>query len=130
MIGVCHHCDSAPSNSQRFGSICVGCAHRCSRDETKRRAHSAVSLAVARGQLPRAKELVCLDCGGPANDWDHRDYAKPLEVEPVCRSCNLLRGPALNGPNHPLTLAALYPGVWPQKRLYPCRQALSATKAV
>lgn len=28
-------------------------------------------------------------------DYDHRDYTKPLSVEPVCRSCNKLRGPAI-----------------------------------
>jgi hypothetical protein len=25
--------------------------------------------------------------------YEHRDYTKPLQVEPVCRSCNALRGP-------------------------------------
>ena len=33
-------------------------------------------------------------CGGMAEQWDHRDYNKPLDVEPVCRSCNMRRGPA------------------------------------
>jgi formylmethanofuran dehydrogenase subunit E len=43
----------------------------------------------------RYAEFPCRDCGEPSTDYDHRDYNKPLEVEPVCRSCNLLRGPAL-----------------------------------
>ena len=29
-----------------------------------------------------------------AYDYDHRDYSKPLEVDPVCRRCNQMRGPA------------------------------------
>jgi hypothetical protein len=36
----------------------------------------------------------CRDCGKRATQYDHRDYNKPLEVEPVCQSCNLLRGHA------------------------------------
>lgn len=30
-----------------------------------------------------------------ARDYDHRDYNKPLEVEPVCHSCNMKRGPGI-----------------------------------
>ncbi|MFA5633142.1 MAG: hypothetical protein WC997_16665 [Porticoccaceae bacterium] len=30
-----------------------------------------------------------------ATDYDHRDYRKPLSVEPVCRRCNLSRGYAI-----------------------------------
>lgn len=51
------------------------------------RAYKSVSAAVRAGVLPNAKTLQCVD-------WDHRDYNKPLEVAPVCRSCNKLRGRA------------------------------------
>lgn len=50
----------------------------------------------------RARRLVppfwcaCVDCGAVAEVYDHRDYSKPLDVQPVCRSCNLKRGPGLN----------------------------------
>jgi hypothetical protein len=56
---------------------------------------AAVSKAVLRGELPPVKTLACTDCGAPARDYDHRDYSKPLAVEPTCRSCNLKRGPAV-----------------------------------
>ena len=36
-----------------------------------------------------------MDCGAPARHYDHRDYNKPLEIEPVCVRCNLLRGHAI-----------------------------------
>jgi hypothetical protein len=36
----------------------------------------------------------CVDCGRQADDWEHRDYSKPLEVEAVCHGCNLSRGRA------------------------------------
>jgi hypothetical protein len=42
----------------------------------------------------RAAQLRCVDCGDWANNWEHRDYSKPLEVDPVCDSCNFKRGPA------------------------------------
>lgn len=57
-------------------------------------AHKAVQQAIRRGEIPPAKTLACVDCGEQARDYDHRDYAKKLEVQPVCRSCNKLRGPA------------------------------------
>lgn len=54
--------------------------------------HGAVSL----GLLPKLDGSVpCIDCGKPATDYDHRDYNKPLDVEPTCRSCNIKRGPAI-----------------------------------
>lgn len=47
------------------------------------------------GRLPKACFEKCLDCGSQAVDYDHRDYNFPLVVEPVCRSCNIKRGPAI-----------------------------------
>jgi hypothetical protein len=58
-------------------------------------AHAAVNLAVQTGRLRPPKDFLCDDCGKTATDYDHRDYGKPLEVDPVCRSCNLRRGRAL-----------------------------------
>ena len=42
-----------------------------------------------------ASACKCADCDRVACDYDHRDYSRPLDVEPVCRSCNSRRGPAL-----------------------------------
>lgn len=71
----CHACD------------CVGWI-------AKRRASAAVQRAVKRGDLLPALQFDCVDCGHPAHGYDHRDYSQPLVVEPVCRRCNALRGPA------------------------------------
>lgn len=68
------------------------------------RAHGRVASAVARGLLPRASTLTCVDCGRQAQVYDHRDYDKPLAVDGVCRSCNTKRGPAIQLRNRPCTL--------------------------
>lgn len=60
------------------------------------RAHYRTKKAVAAGVLPDPKTLYCVDCGAFATCYDHRDYSKPLDVQPVCRSCNVKRGPAAN----------------------------------
>lgn len=56
-------------------------------------ASGIVAAAIRYGVLKKATECTCADCGKPAQEYDHRDYAKPLDVDPVCRSCNILRGP-------------------------------------
>lgn len=57
-------------------------------------ASSAVARAIRTGALPRPASFLCVDCGRPAAQYDHRDYTKPLDVQPVCRSCNVMRGHA------------------------------------
>lgn len=81
--------------------MCQECrAARAEREEERvrirGRAHGLVGRAIARGELPRLSEahVPCVDCGARAEVYDHRDYSKPLEVEPVCRKHNRRRGPA------------------------------------
>ena len=38
--------------------------------------------------------IKCVDCGNEATCWEHRDYSRPLDVDPICQSCNVRRGPA------------------------------------
>lgn len=59
------------------------------------RAHAIVCSAIDAGDLPKLDGAnPCFDCGKPAQHYDHRDYGKPLDVDPVCRTCNKLRGSA------------------------------------
>ncbi len=62
----------------------------------QQRCHSLIKTAVGRGLLPNLKtgQYACADCGGVAHEYDHRDYGRPFDVEPVCRSCNKQRGTA------------------------------------
>lgn len=49
--------------------------------------------AVKVGFLPHPADFHCVDCKRrPAKCYDHRDYSKPLHVDPVCIPCNASRG--------------------------------------
>lgn len=62
-----------------------------------RLANRVTYTEVKGGRLPKLSsvEVACVDCGRRATQYDHRDYNKPLDVDPVCRSCNQIRGPAI-----------------------------------
>jgi hypothetical protein len=68
-----------------------------------RRAQQITHRAVLAGELPNLKtqKIRCADCPERANHYDHRDYAKPLEVVPVCQKCNVRRGKAIISRNVP-----------------------------
>jgi hypothetical protein len=53
-----------------------------------------VAWARKNGRLLHPSRHFCVDCGNPAEVYEHRDYGRPLDVEPVCRDCNRLRGSA------------------------------------
>lgn len=60
------------------------------------KAHAAVNAAIKKGALPKPGSFSCTDCKvWKAQCYDHRDYNKPLDVEPVCYGCNAKRGPAI-----------------------------------
>lgn len=95
-IRPCCDCGHDISDRHHHARMCFTCSRRRAADKTVAFARAAVACAVRRGALPRPETRACVDCGGVARDYDHRDYSRPLEVEPVCRSCNKLR-PAAKG---------------------------------
>ncbi len=60
------------------------------------RAQQIAHRAVLAGKLPdlKRRKVKCEDCNKRACVYDHRDYAQPLEVAPVCNGCNIRRGKA------------------------------------
>jgi len=81
---------------------CAGC--RRQQRQGRDRAHAQVFWAKRSGRLALLDGAIpCEDCGQPATAYDHRDYARPLEVAPVCARCNHLRPPAqwLHPPEEP-----------------------------
>ena len=70
------------------------------------------------GELKRIGKLdKCVDCGKPAKHYDHRDYSKPLDVVPVCVSCNILRGPAIQTKNIVRLDRSVRPNLYREQRM-------------
>lgn len=92
----CSQCRKEMPRSTRSG-LCYGCINKTQMVAYRhiRKATAKVSNAVKSGRLRSPRTMQCKDCGGRATEYDHRDYSKPLDVEPVCHSCNKLRGPGL-----------------------------------
>jgi 5-methylcytosine-specific restriction endonuclease McrA len=63
-------------------------------ERLQRRAQGAVRYAVKTGKMPSARNFHCADCGRKATAYDHRNYRKAFDVDPVCKSCNRKRGSA------------------------------------
>jgi hypothetical protein len=63
-----------------------GSSRRISSD--KQYAQGKVRYFVRISKISAARKLLCVDCGRQANEYDHADYTKPLDVEPVCWSCH------------------------------------------
>jgi len=62
----------------------------------QQRAATAVAKAVKNGSLPKLDGTInCIECGAAASEYDHRDYRKPLDVQPVCHACNVNLGSAI-----------------------------------
>jgi len=90
---VCSRC------SAEFLAFPIGRHWRCRKCAlqgyaAQREARAWVTRAVKLGRLLPATSHRCVDCGAWATCWEHRNYDKPLNVEPTCDSCNHKRGPA------------------------------------
>lgn len=93
----CGQAESVRGGGAKF--VCSACKPKQPlffyRSNGRKEAGSAVALAIREGRLVRPATLSCVDCGVSAEQYDHRDYGQPLNVEAVCRRCNLLRGPGI-----------------------------------
>jgi hypothetical protein len=79
--------------------FCIECSYERKREAV--RAIAKVLKAIKLGKLAKATDCTCVDCGKPARQYDHRDYLNPLDVVPVCVSCNQKRGPAFDSVYRP-----------------------------
>lgn len=70
--------------------MCNGCRPLLKR--AAYRADTELCRAISHGLVPPPEDFKCADCGRGAQAYDHRDYDRPLDVQPVCYSCNLKRG--------------------------------------
>lgn len=95
-LARCQECGTQVLLAHGRGS-CTECWRHRRRQviEISRLAHYQVWRAIRSGDLPRLDgSIACVDCGAPAKVYDHREYTKPLIVDPVCLGCNARRGPA------------------------------------
>jgi hypothetical protein len=72
--------------------LCMTCAQLA--NDASNAANGHIKRAIARGEFRSAREFDCVDCSAPAEIYDHRSYKDPFVADPVCRSCNIKRGPA------------------------------------
>ena len=99
---LCRECKKDISTRGAGAKYCEKCASPSVKKPWARKprqatCHRIVGIAVKAGILPALTgDIKCVDCGTEATCYEHRDYLKPLDVEPVCLSCNYLRGAALN----------------------------------
>jgi hypothetical protein len=93
---TCFQCDQRLSrHGNHSKKFCLDC--EAAQQRAIKAARRSVQAAIARGDIRRAIEFACVDCSRPAFCYDHRDYSKPLQIEPVCKSCNTKRGPGRLG---------------------------------
>lgn len=89
---ICGSVEKATGGNKKYK--CVNC-RPIAFDKGGAFAMGQVFTAIRNNVLIHPSKLSCLDCGKQAAQYDHRDYNKPIKVEPVCRGCNLRRGPAI-----------------------------------
>lgn len=58
----------------------------------KRSSRRRTQYLIETNRLKHPSQFNCFDCGSKATEYDHRDYSKPDQVEPVCKICNVRRG--------------------------------------
>jgi len=96
---LCESCSADVSFRHHLARFCLDCAdsRRARRTYSpplndNQKARVVTNYAVKVGFLPPPTDYFCMDCGADAECYDHRDYKKPLEVDPVCLRCNSRRG--------------------------------------
>lgn len=91
---ICKDCGDE-FTGHRTAWFCSKCRDKSQSIKGASRATTAVRQAIQKGLLKPPADCECVDCGGRARVYDHRDYSRPLDVSPVCYPCNYKRGPAV-----------------------------------
>lgn len=88
---ICIACGNVHRRDSAFAILCWACV----KAQSILRSHANRQLISARlrGDIAPPTQYACVDCSRPAKLYDHRSYVRPLDVQPVCHSCNVRRGP-------------------------------------
>jgi hypothetical protein len=103
-IKLCPVCDQQYIAGSR-AKMCDPCDEVLRRERAaywklQQTAAARLAKAIRQREILHPTAYTCVDCGQPAECYDHRDYTKPLDVAPVCKACNVNRGHAVNLPPH------------------------------
>lgn len=66
----------------------------------ERLARSTTNNAIRAGRLPSPRNLLC-QCGKKASEYHHTNYAIPLDVTALCKSCHLEEHASVEVPEYP-----------------------------
>ena len=95
MRKLCADCNQEILGREPSARFCWRCTKLRPKKNGQAQAAYQLNKAVRNGILLHFSKFNCVDCGKPAQCYEHRDYNKPLEVVPTCKSCNTRRGPAI-----------------------------------
>lgn len=89
----CKECDKAKSIKWQRESGYNSEREKSKRQESQRKAKTAVKIAVKQGKLPNVKSISCVDCGEQAQEYHHWSYKEEhwLDVIPLCITCHKAR---------------------------------------
>ena len=93
-IAFCAQCSVYIPRERWARMFCIPCAAQRYLRNGRIKAGQLLHREILAGRIPRPDTMACTDCGAHATQYDHRDYSKPFDVEPVCGSCNMRREPA------------------------------------
>jgi len=103
---ICQECKTGVDRVMAKAKRCLQCNWKKAQADLKAyrkarpvamKAYSKLHTSIQRGDIAKLDgSTLCVDCGESARHYDHRDYMRPLDVEPVCASCNIRRGSAVN----------------------------------
>jgi hypothetical protein len=87
-------CGNEARSGQRTCSICHATYMREWRklnpmSQEQRRKDAARSYAGVYKRRGKLIQQPCAACGDPKSEMHHHDYAKPLEIEWLCRKCHM-----------------------------------------
>jgi hypothetical protein len=84
----CPRCGKTQNDAWHNRKICAPCRfdeEKAISRAPKGKAWAAVTRAIKAGELTR---LSCEVCGGDKSQAHHDDYARPLDIRWLCRSCH------------------------------------------
>lgn len=88
----CAACKRVLGHQHHSARYCLPCADSVM--DMQKAIAKSLRFAINAGKLKDWRGQKCHFCGEAASGYEHRDYSRPFNVRPICRSCNWKLGPA------------------------------------